>query len=112
MDIIKGEMLHLDYPWYHIVSGDEIQQGDILDNCPVFILPPALSIEESSATSQPYEIPFEGRDVIVMSQTCDMEKGREKISEILFCCMWKRSDFKSDQSMSMLENWENARKGS
>lgn len=101
----------MDYPWYEIVSGDEIQQGDILENCPVFILPSELSMEDPVNTSQSYEVPFEGRDVIIMSQTCDMEKGREKISEILLCCVWKRSDFESDEPMSKLENWENARKG-
>lgn len=101
----------MDYPWYETVSGDDIQQGDILENCPVFILPSKLQLDTPTTASQIYEIPFEGRDVIVISQSCDMEKGREKISDVLLCCVWKRSDFDTGDPMSKMENWEKVRKG-
>lgn len=101
----------MDYPWYEIVSGDDIQQGDILENCPVFIIPSEVSLEPSKTGTKPYELPFEARDVIVMSQTCDMVKGEESISEVLLCGVWKRSDFDSRDKMSKKENWEPARKG-
>jgi len=101
----------LDYPWYDIVSGDDIQQGDILENCPVLILPSKLPFDLPTTPSQSYDVPFEGRDVIVVSQTCDMVKGREKISEVLLCAIWKKSDFEPNDKMSKDENWEHARKG-
>jgi len=101
----------LDYPWYEIVSGDNIQQGDILENCPVLILPSELSLNSSNTTANPYEIPWEGRDVIVISQSCDMVKGREKIPEVLLCALWKKSDFQ-EGLMSTDQGWELARKGS
>jgi len=28
-----------EYPWFGIVDGDEIEQGDILEGCPVFLPP-------------------------------------------------------------------------
>ena len=31
------------YPWYQLVSGDDIEQGDILDACPVFLPPEDLA---------------------------------------------------------------------
>lgn len=70
-----------EYPWYDAVSGEDIEQGDIFDDCPVFI--PA----EELATNLLEEAEFiwEERDVIVMSQTCDMVRGREKIAEVLLC---------------------------
>jgi len=100
----------LDYPWYDIVRGDDIQQGDILESCPVFILPSKLSFDPPRTPSQLYDVPFEARDVIVMSQTCDMVKAREKISEVLFCAIWKKSDFKNG-IMSSNRDWEYSRKG-
>jgi len=93
------------------VTGDDIKQGDILENCPVLILPSELTLESSGHTDYPYEVPFEGRDVIVVSQTCDMVKGQETISEVLLCTIWKMSDFEPENPMSKKENWEHARKG-
>lgn len=101
----------MDYPWYDIVSGDDIQQGDILEGCPVFDLPPEIDISSRNIPTRPYEVPFEQRDVIIVSQTCDMVKGREKISEVLLCCLWKRSDFQPGDLMEKKEHWEDARKG-
>ena len=40
-----------------------------------------------------------------------MVRGREKISEILLCGVWKKSDFSPGDRMSSNENWEKARKG-
>ena len=31
------------YPWYTVASGDEIEQGDILEACPVFVPPDELA---------------------------------------------------------------------
>lgn len=99
----------MNYPWYGIVSGDEVQQGDILENCPVFIFPSEASIETSRSTGEPLEAFVEYRDVIVMSQSCDIDN--KTISEVLLCGVWKRSDFDSTDKMSKKENWEHARKG-
>ena len=100
----------MDYKWYEIVEGDDIQQGDILENCPVIILPSDLQFDQQETSSQPYDIPFEGRDVIIMSQTCDMIENREKVPEVLLCALWKKSDLK-DGKMSTNSEWEGARKG-
>jgi hypothetical protein len=101
----------LHYPWYEIVGGDDIQQGDILEGCPVLVLPSQLPFDSPDPPSQVYEVPFERRDVIVISQTCDMIKGRERIPEVLLCAVWKKSDFAQESLMSKSEDWEIARKG-
>jgi len=99
------------YPWFEKVSGDEVQQGDILESCPVLVLPSELSLESSGAATEPQDVPFECRDVIVISQTCDMIKGREKISEVLLCGVWQKSDFEPGTLMGRTDDWERARKG-
>lgn len=99
----------MDYPWYDKVSGGNIQQGDIIENCPVFIFPSETSIEVSKSTGEPLEALVEYRDTIVMSQTCDVVN--KTISEVLLCIVWKKSDFSSTDRMAKKENWEHARKG-
>jgi hypothetical protein len=78
-----------DYPWYKTVTGDEIEQGDILCSCPVFLPPKDLADEwpPKSAT-----FGWKERDVIVMTQSCDLVKDREKVKEVLLCPLWKLSE--------------------
>ena len=78
-----------DYPWYAIVNEDAIEQGDILRGCPVFLPPDTLPITEAweqEATIVDFE--WIERDVVVVSQTCDLVKGREKVTEVLLCAVW------------------------
>lgn len=95
-----------DYPWYMTVSGDELEQGDIFEACPVFLPPEDLAdgpFEEADFT-------WEERDVIVMSQSCDMAKGREKITEVLLCPVWQRSEF-TEGHLATTKGLEDARRG-
>jgi len=100
----------LNYPWYKIVHGDEIKQGDIIENCPVFYVPEELALDSTEIERQEFEIGFEERNVIVLSQTCDMVKNQESISDVLLCAIWLRTEI-TEGKMSKNENWENARKG-
>ena len=97
------------YPWYSLVNGDEIEQGDILEGCPVFLPPPDLTLnffEDEEAT-----FIWEERDVIVMSQTCDLVKGREKVSEVLLCAVWRQSEFREGHHLATAKGMEDARRG-
>jgi len=94
------------YPWYQVVRGDDIQQGDILDNCPIFSPPRTLEIK----TTEEAIFGWESRDVIVMSQSCDMFKGREKISDVLLCPVWLRSEL-TETPLGNADGMEDARKG-
>ena len=78
------------FPWYRTVRGGDIEQGDILDGCPVFLPPDDLDLDETLAA--PAAFRWEQRDVIVMSQSCDLVPGREKVSEVLLCPVWDRSE--------------------
>jgi hypothetical protein len=82
-----------DYPWFGVVdSDDEIMQGDILEGCPVFVPPEDLFALVGTEKLSTAEFKWEERDVIVMTQSCDLSKGREKVDNILLCAVWKRSE--------------------
>jgi len=105
--------VNLEYPWYNMVEGDDLEQGDIVENCPVFIVPDDLPTSLSGIEKVFKEANFDIRDVIVMSQSCDLAKGHEKISNVLLCSIWSKmviaEKFKSKKEESNW--WENARNG-
>ncbi len=94
------------YPWYRSVNEDDIQQGDVFKNIYVFLPPAELSLDLEEET----EFEYENRDVIVMSQTCDMIKGREKISEALLCAIWGLSEL-SEINLDKSKDKEDIRRG-
>jgi hypothetical protein len=93
-------------PWYGIVNGGEIHQGDILEACRIF-LPPA-DLDEHAPTIPTFQ--WLEQDVIVLSQTCDMVEGREKIADILLCAIWQRSEL-THGFLSTAKGMEEARRG-
>jgi hypothetical protein len=69
-----------EYPWYEIVEGGDLEQGDILEQCPVIAPVPDL----------PFPIPRENPpvdvltfDVIIMTQSCDL--AHERLDEVIVC---------------------------
>lgn len=78
------------YPWYAIASGPGLVQGDILYRCPVLV--PASEIPEDSVADE-YLLLGEvlTYDVIVMSQSCDLEQ--EKLDLVLVCPHWDIREF-------------------
>ena len=72
------------YPWYASVQGESVEQGDIFDSCPVFRLPP----EAADKSITELDVDWFSYDLIVMSQSCDLIAGREKIADVLLCTVW------------------------
>ena len=66
-----------DYPWYTVVNGEEIQQGDLVYSCPI-ITPPRDIKAGQNVTAKAVEY-----DVIIMSQSCDL---KYKHIEIALAC--------------------------
>jgi hypothetical protein len=81
------------YPWYEIVEGDDLEQGDVFDACPVFAITLPSTIEDFRATD--YDAHFRAleRDVIIMTQSCDLVKDHPKVTEILLCQVWELGEF-------------------
>ena len=99
------------YPWYCLVNSDELEQGDILEYCPVFA--PPLDLTLDSLEDGEADFTWEKRDVIIMSQSCDLVKGREKVKEVLLCTVWNRSELAElpGGDLSVKAGMEQVRKG-
>ena len=98
------------YPWFGVIEGDDIEQGDILEDLPIFLLPDDLVVD---AGRKPSSTTFKWieQDLIVMSQSCDLAKGREKVDDVLLCAVWKRSELTGDRTLGKDAGLEEARKG-
>jgi hypothetical protein len=97
------------YPWFAAIEGDDIEQGDIFEEFPIVVLPNNLVFDEGSNSSQ--DVQWQKLDLIVMSQTCDLVKGREKVDDLLLCAVWKRSELSGDPHLGTADGMENARVG-
>jgi len=101
-------ILEANYSWYCLVSDNELKQGDILEDCPVFFPPSDLTLSSLEAGEAVFT--WEVRNVILMSQSCDLVKGREKIGEVLLCPLWERSEL-TEGHLSTDKGMEDARRG-
>lgn len=99
------------YPWYKIVNGEELAQGDILLNFPVFDVPENY-LDCVKVGSTPITINY--RNLIVMTQSCDLailSNGKCKIEYVLLCPIYFKKELKEDKIYRKSSEWENARQG-
>ena len=70
----------MDASWYDVVDGPDLSQGDLLLQCPVFVL--------AETPNWPLRPPADVRlqaqiaDLVVMTQSCDLDN--DKLQEVLF----------------------------
>lgn len=76
---IRSEIVN--YPWYETVEGEAVEQGDFLFgfNVVVPLSDPEVEVEQLDSE-------IKDLDLVVMSQTCDIEHG--KIKSLLLCPWW------------------------
>jgi hypothetical protein len=69
--------------WYSIVQGRELQQGDILLDCPIYSLPLVYPPRDGvRVTAEVGEM-----DQIILSQSCDLVEGQEKLEQVVMCAV-------------------------
>lgn len=68
-----------DTDWFEVVEGQNILQGDILLCCPVF--QPDKTVQWPLAVNNQQEIRVQALDLVVMTQSCDLEN--DKVQEVL-----------------------------
>jgi hypothetical protein len=81
-------------PWYEIVDGGELEQGDFIINLPVFIPDYTSDILQKPSDVGESEHNIPGKlyryNVVVMNQTCDLEQRKLKFA--LVCPYWPLED--------------------
>jgi hypothetical protein len=100
------------YPWYEIVAQDDLEQGDIFEACPVFSITLPFTYEDFRATN--YEARFRSseRDVIVMTQSCDLVKDHPKVKEVILCPVWDLQAFsEKNEYLRHMKGREEIRQG-
>lgn len=95
----------MDFPWYESISGVELEQGHVVEGCPVFFPPEDLENNEHQTVFL-----WAQRDVIVLTQSCDLFLNREKVAEVLLCPLWNRSEF-TEGFLATPKGMEEARRG-
>lgn len=92
-------------PWYDVINGENLRQGDILFKVP------SLTPEENL----PFPLPSgnivgvrNDLDAVIMTQSCDLE--HDKTSEILFCPHWDVTSA-TDEHLRRFQTQEEIRKG-
>jgi len=81
------------YPWYEIIEEDNLEQGDVFEKCPVFAIASPFSLAEYRVTGLGAPFDVLERDVIILTQSCDLVKGRPKVNEVLLCPIWELEKF-------------------
>lgn len=98
----------LDYPWFGVVSGTELEQGDLLLNCPRFLLRP-VSLESAKVASD-----RESVNAVVLTQSCDLAirpDGDCEVADVLLCPYFQKREFSDHPLFRKDAAWEEARKG-
>ena len=98
----------MEYPWYGSIEGDSLRQGDLLDGCPL-LLPKGESLDVLGAPGTTLEGVLQVRDVVVMSQSCDLEQA--KLDLVLVCPHVPVEDLESADSRFKGRGKELLRKG-
>ena len=76
-----------EYPWYQLVEGDELEQGDLFAALPV-ITPHRELLFPLPEADLPVEV--DQYDVVVMTQSCDLTN--DKVEDVILCPHWKLED--------------------
>ena len=72
-----------DYPWYRVVRGSELEQGDLLLGCPRFVIPPDATRVDTGLV-----VTRETVDAIVLTQSCDLVVRSDRdceATDVLLC---------------------------
>lgn len=98
----EAQSSYTSFEWYNAGKWEDIQQGDILSDCPVLV--PSESLTEAllrtlsgEKVTAPYKL--EVSDLIVVSQTCDLLK--KDIKQVLLCSHFPASDYSKDELTSI-----------
>jgi len=96
-----------EYPWYKMVTGEQLEQGDIFYNYPIFlpkVTPETIrAIQNNETPETPVDVNLV--DVIVLSQSCDLEN--DNVDTVILCPIWLLADYEAQQVRT--QKWKNTK---
>ncbi len=99
----------LAYPWYGVVHGSTLEQGDLLLGCPRFVIPPDATHEQAGIV-----LTRETVDAIILTQSCDLAvrpDGECEATDVLLCPFYLKKDLQDHPVFRRDAAWEEVRKG-
>ena len=100
---------HPAFPWYDVVRGDVLEQGDLLFGCPRFVIP-----AEAAGAGGDVTLARETVDAVILTQSCDMAvraDGPCEAADVLLCPFYFKKDLAEHPVFKKDEAWEEVRKG-
>jgi hypothetical protein len=97
-----------DYPWFTATRGQVLEQGDLLRNCPRFVLPADAGSKDEMIYSRA------SVDAVILTQSCDLAiraNGDCEATDVLLCPYFEKSAFSNHTFFRKDEAWEEVRKG-
>jgi hypothetical protein len=93
-------------PWWTETRGAALAQGDLLPNC----LLPLFAEAPDPAASRPAESDLKSADLIVVTQSCDLENKAPEF--VALCPINSLAEFEAvNPEFAKKGQWENVRKG-
>ena len=107
---IKPPENNSDHSFWLNINTSEIRQGDYLPNCLVPMLITPIDELSSQLVQPEYDIQMDERDLIVITQSCDLENKKSRI--VALCPIYLISEFeKLNTDYTKKGKWEEVRKG-
>lgn len=92
----------MDTQWFDIVEGRELQQGDILPNCPVYVIP---SVSHPIKDGDECSVELVTYDLIVMTQSCDLvENQKADVRQVILCSSPLLSDVQKKEGHALAKS--------
>jgi hypothetical protein len=84
--------------WYELVTGPDLGQGDVFDDCPIIRMPTELAYPTEDGTQLDAEV--ECQDVILLTQSCDLVAGQKGgMAFVTLCPLWSLSEVSAHNSV-------------
>jgi hypothetical protein len=102
-------MPQADFPWYSVVRGRPLEQGDLLLGCPRFVIPAEAGRDDGAVSLVRQTV-----DAVILTQSCDLAiraDGQCEATDVLLCPFYFKKDLTDHPVFRKDETWEEVRKG-
>src|ERR1700722_9116906 len=91
------------YPWYSVVRGNELAQGDLLRGCPQFVVPADAHRADEVVFTR------ETVDALVLTQSCNLvlrADGTCEATDVLLCAIYFKNELEHHTIFGKWQSWE------